>query len=256
MVDLLVQIQMSNKGYVPNVEIPRKQYSVNYGSQATIPCTITANPTHTSVQWKIIVNGQEQNVDMQNDKYSGGTVNSPSLVIANAQKGDETFYICTAFNGVGPRRSIQTFLRVAGDVPNVEIPRKQYSVNYGSQATIPCTITANPSHTSVQWKIIVNGQEQNVDMQNDKYSGGTVNSPSLVIANAQKGDETFYICTAFNGVGRGRSIQTFLRVAGGPSTSAFHPSSGHDSSRDHSQSADNKNKCYKHLKKNLKGYKF
>ncbi|CAG2239678.1 unnamed protein product [Mytilus edulis] len=73
------------------------------------------------------------------------------------------------------------------DVPNVEIPLNQYFVNYGSTATIPCTVTANPTHTSVQWKIIVNRQEQNVDMQNDKYSGGTVNSPSLVIANAQKG---------------------------------------------------------------------
>lgn len=100
-------------------------------------------------------------------------------------------------------------------MPNVQIPLNTYSVNYAQTATIPCTVNAAPSATSVQWKKIVNGVEQNVDLSSSKYSGSTTQSPALIISNAVTSDEAFYICTASNSVGTGRSSQTYLDVLGG-----------------------------------------
>ncbi|XP_063407782.1 fibropellin-1-like isoform X2 [Mytilus trossulus] len=190
-------------------------HQFTYGTTATLSCTVNANPVATSVSWSKY-NSQNQLVAIDlstnsNQKYQGSTVGSPSLIISNTVSGDAGRYVCSATNAVGTSSS-GTTLEIAGGIPEVVIPLNQYSVDYGSSATIPCTVTANPTYTNVQWKIIVNGQEQNVDIQNAKYSGGTVNSPSLVIANAQHGDETFYICTASNIVGEGRSNQTFLEV--------------------------------------------
>ncbi|XP_076112265.1 hemicentin-1-like isoform X5 [Mytilus galloprovincialis] len=201
-------------GNVPNVVIPLSQYSVNFGSSATIPCTVTANPTHTSVQWKIILNGQEQNVDMQNNKYSGGTVNSPALVIANAQQGDETFYICTAANSVGAGRSIQTFLRVAGDRPQVAIGSSTYQVQKYGTVELVCTITANPAANTVQWYRYDGGVQTSLRNVAGKYNTPTVNSPNLQIINADLSDRGYYICTAANIVGTGTSSSTFVDVTG------------------------------------------
>ncbi|VDI64014.1 hemicentin [Mytilus galloprovincialis] len=201
-------------GNVPSVVIPLSQYSVNFGSSATIPCTVTANPTHTSVQWKIILNGQEQNVDMQNNKYSGGTVNSPALVIANAQQGDETFYICTAANSVGAGRSIQTFLRVAGDRPQVAIGSSTYQVQKYGTVELVCTITANPAANTVQWYRYDGGVQTSLRNVAGKYNTPTVNSPNLQIINADLSDRGYYICTAANIVGTGTSSSTFVDVTG------------------------------------------
>ncbi|XP_052061300.1 hemicentin-1-like isoform X5 [Mytilus californianus] len=201
-------------GNVPSVVIPLNQYSVNYGSSATVPCTVTANPTHTSIQWKIIVNGQEQNVDMQNAKYSGGTVNSPSLVIANAQQGDETFYICTASNSVGAGRSIQTFLNVVGDIPQVAIGSSTYQVQKYGTIELVCTITANPAANTVQWYRYDGGVQSSLRNVAGKYNTPTVNSPNLQIINADISDRGYYICTASNIVGTGTSSSTFVDVTG------------------------------------------
>jgi hypothetical protein len=49
---------------------------------------------------------------------------------------------------------------------------------------------------------------------NSRYSGASVNSPSLVITNAVNADEGYYTCSATNVVGTGISQQTFLDITG------------------------------------------
>jgi hypothetical protein len=44
--------------------------------------------------------------------------------------------------------------------------------------------------------------------------GGTVNTPSLTILNAEDDDETYYTCQATNAAGTGTSTQTYLDVLG------------------------------------------
>lgn len=52
-------------------------------------------------------------------------------------------------------------------------------------------------------------------VSSNKYSGSTVNTPSLTINNVVLSDEASYVCFATNGVGTGQSSQTTVDVAGG-----------------------------------------
>ena len=77
-----------------------------------------------------------------------------------------------------------------------------------------CTVTASPTHTSVQWQRVQNGVTTSISVSSSKYSGSLVNSPSLSINNADLNDNGAYICTATNVVGTGTSSQTTLTVTG------------------------------------------
>ena len=99
-------------------------------------------------------------------------------------------------------------------IPVVQIAQNSYSVNFGGTVTLVCTVTANPTHTSVQWLRVINGQSQNLNLVQNKHSGSTVNTPSITINSADLSDEGNYICTATNSIGTGQSQQTFLDVVG------------------------------------------
>ena len=101
-------------------------------------------------------------------------------------------------------------------VPSVTVGQG-YSVNLGNSITLQCTVFATPSATSVQWnKISSNGLASpiNIASNSNKYSGGSVNTPSLTILNAADSDEAYYTCSATNAAGTGTSSQTYLDVLG------------------------------------------
>lgn len=76
-------------------------------------------------------------------------------------------------------------------------------------------MTSNPAHTSVQWLRVLNGVTSSINLGTvGKYSGSTVNQPSLTINNPVNADEGYYICQATNSVGSGQSSQTYLDVIG------------------------------------------
>ncbi|XP_052058083.1 hemicentin-1-like isoform X13 [Mytilus californianus] len=204
-------------GTIPTVTVLSNQYSVILGNTVTLECQVVATPTHTSVQWTRVVNGQTTNINMGtgNNKYSGSTVNGPSLTISAAANSDEGYYTCTATNVAGTGVSQQTYLDVTGNLPQVVVTLPNYNVDIGSTVTLGCTVTASPAHTVVYWQRIGNnGVGTNVDMNNNKYSGSTVNSPSLTINNAAISDEGSYRCYATNSIGTGQSQNTFLDVVG------------------------------------------
>ncbi|XP_076098442.1 hemicentin-1-like isoform X7 [Mytilus galloprovincialis] len=201
-------------GSTPSVVVPQPTYSVNFGGTVTLTCTVSANPAHNSVYWQKVVNGVSQPVTIGN-RYTGSTVSSPSLTISNAVQNDEGFYVCYAVNSVGTGNSQQTFLDVQGNVPVVQVLQNTYNVQVGNVVTLQCTVTANPTHTSVQWQRLVNGQTTTINLGSvGKYSGSSVNTPSLTINNAANSDEGYYICQATNSVGTGQSSQTYLDVTG------------------------------------------
>ena len=104
------------------------------------------------------------------------------------------------------------------DIPSVVIQQPQYTVLIGNSITLVCTVSANPTHTTVYWRRIVNGVQTDITVtNNNKYSGSTVNTPSLTISNAENSDEGNYICYATNSIGTGQSSQTFLDVYGSKS---------------------------------------
>lgn len=100
-------------------------------------------------------------------------------------------------------------------LPTVKIPLSSYSVDNGDSVTIPCTVTANPSVTSVSWeRISQSGLPSSISLVSSKYSGGTVANPGLTIANTITTDQGFYRCLATNSVGTSTSDSSFLAVIG------------------------------------------
>ncbi|XP_069133959.1 serine-rich adhesin for platelets-like isoform X33 [Argopecten irradians] len=201
-------------GSIPVVTVAQSSYSVITGSTATLECTVSADPTHTTVFWQRIVNGVSTNIVIDGNNYAGSSVNSPSLQVFNANSGDEGVYICFATNIVGTGQSAQTTLTVTGNLPVVVIAQNAYSVITGQSITLGCTVTATPSHTNVYWQRIDNGVASTLTIDGTKYTGSTVNGPSLTINNAENNDQTTYTCSATNAVGTGTSGQTTLTVTG------------------------------------------
>lgn len=95
----------------------------------------------------------------------------------------------------------------------VTIPQPQYSLTVGNNIVLECTVDANPAHTNVMWRKIVNGQPTEITI-GTRFSGSTVSNPSLTINNAQSSDAGYYVCYASNSVGTGQSAQTYLNVVG------------------------------------------
>lgn len=102
-------------------------------------------------------------------------------------------------------------------VPQVHILEEKYSVNYGNDITLYCTVNAVPDYTKVKWTKTKGGSVTDINPATPpgKYSGASVTSPSLVINNVNLDDGASYICTATNQIGTGTSSSTVLNVVGG-----------------------------------------
>ena len=103
------------------------------------------------------------------------------------------------------------------DVPFVQVLSTTYSVLFGGTIDLGCQVKANPSATNVYWQKLLNGVLITVDMSTNnfnKYSGSTVQSPSLTIISTTESDQGNYICSAINSAGTSSSSQTFLDVVG------------------------------------------
>lgn len=76
-------------------------------------------------------------------------------------------------------------------------------------------MTATPAATSIVWQKYINSQPVTIDMNNNRYTGGTTTNPSLTISSVTQDDQSQYICQAINSVGTGTSNQVYLTVTGG-----------------------------------------
>lgn len=108
------------------------------------------------------------------------------------------------------------FLFFLTAVPYVNIPQTSYSVTYGGTVTLGCVVNSNPFQNRVEWERIANGVSTTLNVTAEpRYSGGSINTPSLTITGAVSGDAGAYVCSATNDAGKGVSGQTVLSVQGG-----------------------------------------
>ncbi|OWF53625.1 Titin [Mizuhopecten yessoensis] len=202
-------------GSIPTVTVSQTMVSVFTGTTVTLQCSVSANPTHTSVFWQFTPpNGGTTTLSIDNANHGGSSVNSPSLTVFNANSLDQGTYVCFASNLVGTGLSSQVLLSVTGSLPVVTIAQQSYSVVTGQSVTLACTVSASPTHFNVFWQRIDNNVTSSISIDGSKYSGSTVNNPSLTITNADSNDNTSYTCSATNAVGTGTSGQTTLGVTG------------------------------------------
>ncbi|XP_071141762.1 cell adhesion molecule DSCAML1-like [Mytilus edulis] len=198
----------------PNVQIYTDNQQIIKGSNQIIQCTVFGKPFPSSLSWKKRVNGDEQvetTVDLTGRKYSGGTVDCPSLTINDFDMSDEGTYSCQAINEAGEDCSKELLLEcIKKPEIVITISADEQQVNKESDFTLACTISGTIDKNEISW--IKNTKK--VDIQQEKYSGGTINFPSLTIKNFDKEDEGTYICQAANKAGGGKSKEILLSCIG------------------------------------------
>jgi hypothetical protein len=84
----------------------------------------------------------------------------------------------------------------------------------GNDVTLVCTITSIPSYNEVKWDKGMHGIPTEVVIDSNKYTGSTVNTPSLTIHSADSSDVGYYTCYGTNSVGTGQSQEVHLDVVG------------------------------------------
>ncbi|XP_048778626.2 hemicentin-1-like isoform X2 [Ostrea edulis] len=210
------QITLTVSGTVPNVNIPQSSYSVSYGGSVTLRCDVTANPFQNRIEWQRIANGVSTTINVTAEqRYSGSTINTPSLTITGAISSDGGVYVCSATNNAGKGVSGQTLLTVVGNRPSVSVSQTSYSIFVGSSVTMDCSVSGNPAINNVFWSVTRNGFTNTVSTTGgSRYSNGDINNPSLTLSNAQQSDTGVFTCKAQNAAGTTDSNPITLTVTG------------------------------------------
>ncbi|RUS78515.1 hypothetical protein EGW08_013727, partial [Elysia chlorotica] len=151
-----------------------------------LTCTVSATPAPTDVFWTRAGSGR---VDTENSgttdqglsKLSGGSVDSPSLVIRSVDRGDAGAYTCVARNSIGTGSSPTVTLTVTYR-PTLTVSRTNILIEAGSSTLLSCAVSAVPAINSLYW---TKDGVRLVPSQNPtKYNGGSESVPSLTIFNA------------------------------------------------------------------------
>ena len=84
-----------------------------------------------------------------------------------------------------------------------------YHVNIADNVTMYCNVSGYPNVVAMSW------QSNTTGLTSNRHSGATLSNPSLTISNVNVPDGGWYVCTATNIVGIGRSMPVYLNVTGG-----------------------------------------
>ncbi|XP_034301112.2 immunoglobulin superfamily member 10 isoform X1 [Magallana gigas] len=136
-----------------------------------------------------------------NSRFTGGTIDSPSLNINDLKLEDSGYYRCRVTNDDGTTTTPVFTVLVQKQLANVNVAATTYTVSFGNNATLYVTITNSESNSTITWER--KGQnEANYNVINTqtnvKYGGGTLVSPSLTIYNITEADVGYYRCKVTN----------------------------------------------------------
>ena len=100
---------------LPVVNIPSTIYTAVTGQDATIPCSVSANPAVTSFSWTFISSSNLQTMITQStSKYTLSTASSNlTIIVRSTTSADSGTYRCSATNAEGTA-SDQTSLSISG----------------------------------------------------------------------------------------------------------------------------------------------
>ncbi|VDI32931.1 Hypothetical predicted protein, partial [Mytilus galloprovincialis] len=168
----------------------------------TLQCVITGG---NSVAWR----RNNQTIDTtSNVRYSGGTVNTPSLTITNVTRYHSGNYTCeTSYDlvKVTSKKAIQLFVK---DIPLVYQSSANLQAFTGHPIQLTCVHESYPVSSAVFW--IKDGEKLNVSVS--KYNGSTITDPSLTIVNTDQFDAGTYVCGVNNHIGTGYGNKILLII--------------------------------------------
>ncbi|XP_076071096.1 uncharacterized protein LOC143042581 isoform X2 [Mytilus galloprovincialis] len=162
-----------------------KQYAI-----VTLKVKIVGKPSR--ITWY-----KDKQPIIRSDKYSGGNVSVPALTISKVDKSDVGDYVCEATDGTVTVNT-QTISLSLTPMLAVIAGKTLYNPKEKESVTLQVTVLGTPS--KINWY----KDDQLIRISN-RYSDGTVSSPSLTITNVQLGDGGAYVCEITNGIDTART---------------------------------------------------
>ncbi|CAC5368831.1 unnamed protein product [Mytilus coruscus] len=203
---------------VPDVSTTPTYHELR-GSNVSLWCYPNpgTSPPIRNVFWSMKIGGSNpmfKTIHINQNKFSGGDLQTPSMTISDLEAADNGIYRCNVKNAKGEGYSDSQLL--TGDLPTVSIQNNNFYPKIGQSFNIPCTIGES---TIVQWSRVRPRRKEVISLDSSKYSGGTIGNPSLTITSIVSSDNGEYQCCGENLYG-GSCDQTIL-TPGNDAFSAF-----------------------------------
>ncbi|CAG2223627.1 Tyrosine-protein phosphatase 1,Hemicentin-1,Coadhesin,Tyrosine-protein phosphatase non-receptor type 13,Tyrosine-protein phosphatase non-receptor type 5,Thrombospondin-2,Tyrosine-protein phosphatase non-receptor type 11,Thrombospondin-1,Mucin-like protein,Tyrosine-protein phosphatase corkscrew [Mytilus edulis] len=155
-------------GNITQTTILKDLYVAIDEQDITLECLIKTDPSNKKLYW--LKNGKDLRPYLRS-KYSGGTLSEQSLTLKNVDNNDAGNYTCKLENQFGTSEDVAELKVLSA---HVEDPVNMKILANGT-VTLKCVITGG---NSVVWR----RNYQIIDTNsNVRYSGSTVNTPSLTI---------------------------------------------------------------------------
>ncbi|XP_078697272.1 protein amalgam-like [Branchiostoma floridae x Branchiostoma belcheri] len=200
----------------PTIEVgPSDPYVAEWGETVTLTCLVTnAIPPITFLRWE--KDGIPVDGIAEQSKYSGGSLDSPSLLIRHVMRADAGRYTCIANHPVRPA--------AANIRLDVLFPASIISFTDSTSATeadpitLQCVADGNPP-PNITW--VKDGGRLKSPPRSQPVSKD-VRASSLVLPRVRLNDTGEYKCTASNGIGKSeaRTMRLSIRAATKKLTSA------------------------------------
>ncbi|XP_056017516.1 muscle M-line assembly protein unc-89-like [Ostrea edulis] len=192
------------------IEVPE----VIVGNPIIIVPTIQSCPTPVSAIWQ--KNNRHNNeeferLEINDSKYFGSSddPDDPRLVMQKVTQEDALYYRLIVSNGIAQSASNTIYLKLIGGVPSLYVHHETHIME--NSVTLVCEMTV-PNHSPTVSDVFWTKDDRKIDItgNGEKYSGGSIDNPSLTIKTVNSNDVGIYQCCASNSVGEMCSEKIYL----------------------------------------------
>ncbi|XP_052093032.1 hemicentin-1-like [Mytilus californianus] len=168
---------------------PNTSYTAQTSTNVSLICEVTSGKA-TGIDW---YKDNRQLILALNSHFSMESLKKPNLLITNVQVTDAGVYVCTGTDGYDIKRTNKIDLSVQ-DPLEIYAPLTFYAPQTSTSVALTCRVTGTADR--IDW--FKDNQQVNFAL-NNRFSGGSVQNPSLFIRNVQLSDGGQYVCSATAG---------------------------------------------------------